>query len=577
MISAGEVELMKSLILEKKKVQAPQKTRLTGAELVVDSLEKQDVKYIFGIPGAKIDKVFDVLQDHGPELIVCRHEQNAAFMAAMVGRLTCKPGVCLVTSGPGATNLSTGLVTANVENDPVIALVGNVSRDDKLKKTHQALDNVAVFNPITKFSAEVIDANTVPEVMTNAFRSAQSSKQGAAVVSLPQDVLADEAEVRPFKPVVKTEKGMASVTSIEKAAKLLKQAKMPVILAGIRASRFSAVKAVRNLLGKCSIPVVETFQAAGLISRDLKENFLGRVGLFRNQPGDQVLEKADVIMTIGYDPVEYDPKYWNQNDGRTIIHLDECPPDIDNYYYPDVELIGGIDATVNELAKYLNKLEITKENRYFLAAMREQLAESSRLIKLRNDNLVHPLEFIHTLRNMISDNTVVACDIGSHYIWMARHFRAYEPKTLLFSNGMQTLGVALPWAIAACLVNNKAKTISISGDGGFLFSAMELETAVRLKLPVVHFVWRDGSYNMVAFQQVMKYNRTSGVDFGSVDIVKYAEAFGAKGLRVDSPDKLQDVIQEALDYNEGPVVVDIPVDYSDNIALGQKMLPNKLN
>ncbi|WP_196592949.1 acetolactate synthase AlsS [Pectinatus sottacetonis] len=568
---------MKPLTLELQKKKANKINILTGAELVVDSLEKQGVKYIFGIPGAKIDKVFDVLQDHGPELIVCRHEQNAAFMAAMVGRLTCKPGVCLVTSGPGATNLATGIATANVENDPIVAIVGNVSRDDKLKKTHQALDNVAVFRPITKFSAEVIDANTIPEVMTNAFRSAQSSKQGAAVVSFPQDVLSDTVSVKPLNPLSNTELGTASISSIEKAVDSLKHAKMPVILAGIRASRFSVVNAVRTLLRKCSIPVVETFQASGLISRDLEKNFLGRVGLFRNQPGDHVLEKADVLLTIGYDPVEYDPKFWNQDSNRTIIHLDESSPDIDNCYQPDIELIGNIESTINELEKRLDNLSASPENIIFLDDMRKQLSSNDTLIKLRHDNLVHPLEFIHTLRRMITDNTTVTCDVGSHYIWMARHFRTYEPKTLLFSNGMQTLGVALPWAMAASLVNNRAKTISISGDGGFLFSAMELETAVRLKLPIVHFVWRDGSYNMVAFQQMMKYNRTSGVDFGAIDIVKYAEAFGAKGLRVDSPDKLKYIISEALAYKDGPVVVDIPIDYSDNIELGQKMLPNQLN
>lgn len=563
--------------LELEKTVSKKDTRLTGAELVVRNLEKQGVKYIFGIPGAKIDRVFDVLRDHGPELIVCRHEQNAAFMAAAVGRLTCKPGVCMVTSGPGATNLTTGLATANVENDPVVALVGNVSRDDKLKQTHQSLDNVSVFKSITKFSAEVINANTVPEVMMNAFRAAESSKQGAAVVSFPQDVLADTVSINSVGHPSKLELGTASVSAVKKAAAALKYAKMPVILAGIRANRFSAVRAVRSLLRKCSIPVVETFQASGLISRDLEKNFLGRVGLFRNQPGDQVLEKADVLLTIGYDPVEYDPKFWNQNLDRVIIHLDESSPDIDNFYQPDIELIGNIETTVNELEKNLDTITFSEDSLHFLDKMRRELSCNDRIPENRNPHLVHPLHFIHTLRSAITDDTTVTCDVGSHYIWMARHFRTYEPKTLLFSNGMQTLGVALPWAIAACLVNNRAKTISISGDGGFLFSAMELETAVRLKLPIVHFVWRDGSYDMVAFQQMMKYGRTSGVDFGAIDIVKYAEAFGAKGLRVNKPTDLQKVIQEALAYNDGPVVVDIPIDYSDNIELGKTMLPNQLN
>ncbi len=551
--------------------------QLTGAELVVRSMEAQGVKYVFGIPGAKIDKIFDVLQDHGPQLIVCRHEQNAAFMAAAVGRLTCKPGVCIATSGPGATNLATGLATANVENDPVVALVGNVSRDDKLKRTHQALDNVAVFKPITKFSAEAVHVDSIPEVMINAFRAAESSKQGAAVVSFPQDVLFDMTSVKPLGHFSKSAIGPAPSSAIEKAAAALQHAKMPVILAGIRANRFSVVRAVRSLLKKCSMPVVETFQAAGLISRDLEKDFMGRVGLFHNQPGDRVLEKADVILTIGYDPVEYDPKYWNQNSDHMIIHVDEGSPDIDNFYQPDMELIGDIEATVNEIEKLLDPIAVSDDVRQFIDEMRNELSCNDAPPSDGKSNLIHPLQFIRELRGAISDDTTVTCDVGSHYIWMARYFRAYEPKTLLFSNGMQTLGVSLPWAIAASLVNDRAKTISISGDGGFLFSAMELETAVRLKLPIVHFVWRDGTYDMVGFQQMMKYNRTSGVNFGPVDIVKYAEAFGAKGLRVDSLENFPNILQEALNYDAGPVVVDVPIDYSGNIELGKKMLPDRFN
>ncbi|MFX3618931.1 MAG: acetolactate synthase AlsS [Sporolactobacillus sp.] len=548
----------------------------TGAELVVDCLIKQGVKYIFGIPGAKIDTIFDVLKDRGPELIVCRHEQNAAFMAAAVGRLTCKAGVCLVTSGPGASNLATGIATANVENDPVVALAGAVPRADRLKRTHQSMDNAALFQPITKYSAEVVDPKNVPEVLTNAFRAAESTQAGASVVSFPQDVLASQTTVSALGPLESPKLGTASEEAIDRAVEALQHAKMPVILAGMRANRFSVVSAVRSLLHKLSFPVVETFQAAGLIPRDMEEHFFGRVGLFRNQPGDLVLDKADVILTIGYDSVEYDPKFWNKNGKRTIIHLDEVRADIDHYYQPAIELVGDIPSTVQRIKEKLAVLNLGQESLDFLDKMRSRLDSRDEPPKETKNNRIHPLQLIHTLRQLIGDETTVTCDVGSHYIWMARHFRSYEPKTLLFSNGMQTLGVALPWAMAASLVNNHAKTISMSGDGGFLFSAMELETAVRLKLPVVHIVWRDGTYDMVAFQQQMKYKRTSGVDFGKIDVVKYAEAFGAKGLRVHSPEELESVLKEGLAYEDGPVIIDVPVDYSDNVALGKSLLPNQL-
>ncbi|WP_010631417.1 acetolactate synthase AlsS [Sporolactobacillus vineae] len=554
-----------------------EKVLSSGAELVVDCLIKQGVKYIFGIPGAKIDAIYDVLKDRGPELIVCRHEQNAAFMAAAVGRITCKPGVVLVTSGPGASNLATGLSTANVENDPVVALAGAVPRADRLKRTHQSMDNAALFQPITKFSAEVVDPKNVPEVVTNAFRAAESTEAGAAIVSFPQDVLTTKTEVGALGPLESPVLGTASEASIDRAVDALQHAKMPVILAGMRANRFSVVKAVRSLLKKLSFPVVETFQAAGLIPRDMEDHFFGRVGLFRNQPGDLLLEKADVILTIGYDAVEYDPKFWNKNGKRQIIHLDEVRADIDHYYQPSIELVGDIPATVGRIKEKLGGLNLDAEHLNFLDEMRRKLDSRDEPPKETKGNRVHPLSLIHTLRSLISDDTTVTCDVGSHYIWMARHFRSYEPKTLLFSNGMQTLGVALPWAMAASLIHNHAKTISMSGDGGFLFSAMELETAVRLKLPIVHIVWRDGTYDMVGFQQKLKYNRTSGVDFGSIDVVKYAEAFGARGMRVNHPDELESVLREALAVKDGPVIIDVPVDYSDNVALGKTLIPNQLN
>ncbi|MDM5187272.1 acetolactate synthase AlsS [Bacillus sp. DX4.1] len=559
------------------KVQANNvKTTTKGADLVVDCLIEQGVTHVFGIPGAKIDSVFDVLQERGPELVVCRHEQNAAFMAAAVGRLTGKPGVCLVTSGPGASNLATGLVTANAESDPVVALAGAVPRTDRLKRTHQSMDNAALFEPITKYSVEVEHPDNVPEALTNAFRHATSTHPGAALVSLPQDVMTAETTVSSIGALSKPQLGIAPIHQIEMVVEKIKAAKLPVILLGMRASTNEVTKAVRELISDTQLPVVETYQAAGAISRELEDHFFGRVGLFRNQPGDILLEEADLVLSIGYDPIEYDPKFWNKLGDRTIIHLDDHQADIDHDYQPNCELIGDIALTVNSIANQLPKLVLSTNSEAILDRLRGKLTEQAELPKRDPKGLVHPLQVIRTLRSLIDDETTVTCDIGSHYIWMARCFRSYEPRRLLFSNGMQTLGVALPWAIAATLVEPGKKVVSVSGDGGFLFSAMELETAVRLQSPIVHLVWRDSTYDMVAFQQMMKYGRTSGTEFGDVDIVKFAESFGATGLRVNQPEELEAVLQEAMKA-EGPVIVDIPIDYRDNIKLSEKLLPNQLN
>ncbi|AKG33371.1 acetolactate synthase AlsS [Paenibacillus durus] len=558
------------------KISTPIATTTTGANLVVDSLISQGVPYIFGIPGAKIDSVFDVLRERGPELIVCRHEQNAAFMAAAVGRLTGKPGVCLVTSGPGASNLVTGLVTANSESDPVVALAGAVSRADRLKHTHQSMDNAGLFKPVTKYSVEVEHPNNVAEAITNAFREASTGQPGAAFVSLPMDVLLDKAVPFNFGPLTTPQLGPAPSDLVEAVAANIRKAKLPVILLGMKASSPEVTSAIRNLIRGTDIPVVETFQAAGIISRDLEEHFMGRVGLFSNQPGDLLLKEADVVLTIGYDPIEYDAHLWNREGDRQVYHLDNRQADFDHDYQPRIELIGDIVLTVEALASHLQGLLFPPESLSVLKELQQKLDQDGNEVYSSHSELVHPLDFIFTLRRLIDDQVTVTCDVGSHYIWMARYFRCYEPRRLLFSNGMQTLGVAMPWAIAAALVRPGEKVISISGDGGFLFSSMELETAVRLKLPLVHIVWSDGTYNMVAFQQMNKYGRTSGVDFGSIDIVQYAESFGAVGLRVNRPEELEEVLRCALDQI-GPVVVEIPIDYRDSAKLGEKLLPDKAN
>ena len=545
-----------------------------GAELVVDCLVEQGVTHVFGIPGAKIDAVFDALKDKGPELVLCRHEQNAAFMAAAVGRLTGKPGVCLVTSGPGASNLATGLLTANTEGDPVVALAGNVIRADRVKRTHQSLDKAALFQPITKYSVEVQETGNIPEAVTNAFRAASAGQAGAAFVSFPQDVVNEITNVKNVRSVPAPKQGPAPEEAVSAAIAKIQTAKLPVLLVGMKGGRPEAVKQIRKLLAKTKLPFVETYQGAGTLSRELEDQYFGRIGLFRNQPGDLLLEQADVVLTIGYDPIEYDPKFWNVNGDRAIIHLDEIQADIDHAYQPELELLGDIPATVKQIEHDAVTFDMGSREKEVLSELKQMLTDSEKAPSDHKSDRVHPLQIVQELRNAIDDDVTVTCDIGSHAIWMSRYFRAYEPLKLLISNGMQTLGVALPWAIAATLVNPGEKVVSVSGDGGFLFSAMELETAVRLKAPIVHLVWNDSTYDMVTFQQMKKYNRTSCVDFGNIDIVKYAESFGATGLRVESPEQLADVLQKGLN-TEGPVIIDIPVDYSDNVHLSSDMLPKQ--
>ncbi|HGF7665197.1 TPA: acetolactate synthase AlsS [Enterococcus faecium] len=545
-----------------------------GSKSVVESLINHHVDYVFGIPGAKIDGVFNELEDQGPELIVTRHEQNAAFMAQAIGRITGEPGVVIATSGPGASNLATGLVTATAEGDPVLAIAGQVKRSDLLKLTHQSMDNAALFQPITKYSAEIQDPETISEVIANAYRMAKSSKKGASFISIPQDVVDAPVQGNIIKPLSDPKLGSASADDIRYLAERIREAKLPVLLVGMRGSSEKETLAIRQLVEKTALPVVETFQAAGVISRELEAHFFGRVGLFRNQPGDMLLKRSDLVIAIGYDPIEYEARNWNAEKDARIIVIDEAPAEIDPFMQPERELIGDISATLDLLTGSLEPQQVSEDAKEYLASLQAKLTERDIVQSKGEAGILHPLEVIITLQSKVTDDMTVTVDVGSHYIWMARHFRSYEPRHLLFSNGMQTLGVALPWAISAALVRPNTQIVSVSGDGGFLFSAQDLETAVRKKLNIVHLIWNDGRYNMVEFQEKMKYQRASGVDFGPVDFVKYAEAFGAKGIRATSVEELEKALEEGF-ATEGPVIIDIPIDYRDNEKLGETILPDQ--
>ncbi|HCI7386723.1 TPA: acetolactate synthase AlsS [Staphylococcus aureus] len=550
--------------------------KYTAADMVIDTLKNNGVEYVFGIPGAKIDYLFNALIDDGPELIVTRHEQNAAMMAQGIGRLTGKPGVVLVTSGPGVSNLTTGLLTATSEGDPVLALGGQVKRNDLLRLTHQSIDNAALLKYSSKYSEEVQDPESLSEVMTNAIRIATSGKNGASFISIPQDVISSPVESKAISLCQKPSLGVPSEHDINDVIEAIKNASFPVLLAGMRSSSAEEANAIRKLVERTNLPVVETFQGAGVISRELENHFFGRVGLFRNQVGDELLRKSDLVVTIGYDPIEYEASNWSKELDTQIINIDEVQAEITNYMQPKKELIGNIAKTIEMISDKVDEPFINQQHLDELEQLRTHINEETGIKATHEEGILHPVEIIESMQKVLTDDTTVTVDVGSHYIWMARNFRSYNPRHLLFSNGMQTLGVALPWAISAALVRPNTQVVSVAGDGGFLFSSQDLETAVRKNLNIIQLIWNDGKYNMVEFQEEMKYKRSSGVDFGPVDFVKYAESFGAKGLRVTNQEELEAAIKEGYE-TDGPVLIDIPVNYKDNIKLSTNMLPDVFN
>jgi acetolactate synthase-1/2/3 large subunit len=542
------------------------KSKQIGAELVVRALEMQGVTHVFGIPGAKIDSVFNALVDSKIETVVCRHEQNAAFIAGGIGRITGKAGVCIATSGPGVSNLTTGLATANSEGDPVVALGGAVAASETLKQIHQTMDAVSILKPVTKFSATVGAPDQLSEVLANAFRAAESGRPGAAYVNLPRDVMAGRCSSEPLQAPAFAGLGPADGAAIKEAARLINAASNPGVLLGMLASKPANARALQVFIGENNLPVVGTFQAAGAVGAMSFENFGGRVGQIANQPADRLLDSADLVITVGYDPVEYWPPLWNDKHQRKIIHIDVLPADLDNCYCPAVELTGDIAQTLQALTPQLQRAQKSALSAEILKMIRAQRELLSKEAAARGGTPIHPLRLVHELKQFLSDDLTVCLDMGSFHLWIAHHLYSFRPRQVLISNGQQTLGVALPWAIAASIVRPAEKVLSISGDGGLLFSAMELETAVRLGVNIVHMVWIDGAYNMVAVQEKLKYGRASGTDFGPIDYVKYAEAFGAKGLVIDKPDDIVPVMKKAFD-TRGPVIVGVHVDYRDNHEL----------
>ena len=495
-----------------------------------------------------------------------RHEQNAAFIAGGIGRLTGKAGVAAATSGPGASNFVTGVATANSEGDPLLVLGGAVKLADRLKLTHQTMDTVSLFKPVTKYSAEITSPEAVSEVVANAFQHAESGRPGAAFVSLPMDILSapTRAPVLAGLPLPRT--GAAATDAIDEAAEQIKGAKRPVLLLGMLASRPDVAAQVRALVEATGIPVVGTYQAAGALSSDLLGRFGGRVGLFRNQPGDLILSQADLVLSVGYNPVEYDPGLWNADGHREIVHVDAVPCEFDNRYAPRLQLVGDVAATLKALRSRSGRVARADSIETALRNLAADRALAFQNAQAASGARVHPLRIVKELQDVVSPDMTMCLDMGTFHIWLARYFHSFRARQLLISNGQQTMGVGLPWGIAASLVNPAQKAVSVSGDGGFMMSSMELETAVRLKCNLIHMIWVDQTYNMVDMQERKKYGRGSGVEFGPIDFARYAEACGAKGIAVTAADGVAGALRQAMDA-QGPVVISVPVDYSHNHLL----------
>ncbi len=522
---------------------------------------------LFGIPGGAISPILDALADGGPQFITVRHETAGAFMAQAYGRCTGRPGVVLTTSGPGLINAVCGVATAQADRDPVVAITGQVPRTMRFKSYHQNLDTVGLFTPITKWSVGIDEPETIPEILANAFRVAARPRPGAVHVSVPSDVSRAAVEAQPLLPADRAPGGLPPDEELGRAVGLLQSARRPALLLGVAAGGAAATAAIRRLLGKTALPVACTFEGNGVVPRNLLDHFVGRVGYTHNQPADRLLREADVVACVGYDLIEYDPTEW-LGPATTVIHLDEIPATIDRAYRSAVELVGDLGRTIDALAERLG--QVAADEAELIREAQEQLRDEQSRGASLGGSPVHPLRILHDLGQAIGDDVTVTCDVGAHQIWTARYFFRFAPRRLFFSMGHQTMGVGMPWAVGAALARPGEPVVSISGDGSFLMTCMELETAVRLKLPTVHLVWRDGSYNLVGLLALREYGREVGTHFGPTDFVALAGSFGAAGFRVSDADDFRPTLERALAL-KAPAVIEIAVDYRENLPLVQPM------
>jgi acetolactate synthase-1/2/3 large subunit len=539
---------------------------MRAGELLVKCLENEGVRYVFGLPGEENLDVMDALLDSSIRFILVRHEQGGAFMADVYGRLSRRAGVCLSTLGPGATNLLTGVADANLDRAPLVAITGQASLDRMHKESHQYIDVVSVFHPVVKWNTQIKKVGVIPEAVRKAFKLAQSEKMGATHIDLPEDVAgmevgSSEGPLLVQQPFIPEPLGR----QIERAVRVISEARYPMVLAGNGVIRSGAWEALRYFAERLNIPVAHTFMGKGALS-DAHELSLFTVGL---QAGDYIssgLSRADVIITVGYDFVEYSPERWNPNRDKKIVHIDVVPAEVDAHYIVSVGVVGDISISLREIAERARPSEAD-----YSRFLREQILRECEAYRGDRSYPPKPQRVLCDLRDVMGEEDIVISDVGAHKLWVARVYPCYRPNTCIISNGFASMGIGVPGAIAAKLLYPERRVVTVTGDGGFLMNAQEIETAVREGVNFVALIFHDKSYSLIEIKQQIQFGRKSYVNFGNPDFVKFAQSFGAVGYRIEATDELKPALQEAFSQNK-PVIIDCPIDYRENLRIMEKFL-----
>jgi acetolactate synthase-1/2/3 large subunit len=537
---------------------------MKASDLFVRCLENEGVEYIFGIPGEENLDVMDSMIGSKIKFITTRHEQGAAFMADVYGRLTGRAGVCLATLGPGATNLVTGFADANMDRAPIVGIAGQGATTRMHKESHQVLDLVSLFAPISKYSVEIREPEIVGEIVRKAFKAAQAEKPGGSFISFPENIAEMTVEGKEPLKVQSAKPAVPPQDKISQAAELISNARYPLVMAGNGVVRARANEALVAFAEKLNIPVATTFMAKGSIpfSHDLS---LGTVGL---QAHDYVacgFDRADVVICVGYDMIEYHPHLWNKAKDNKIIHIDLSPAEVDEHYILECGVIGDITAALEGIAAEATpKTESQSQN------LRETIVEELNIHEADSSFPLVPQRIVLDIRKALALDDIVVSDVGAHKMWMARMYQAERPNTCIISNGFASMGIGVPGAIAAKLAYPDQTALTVTGDAGFLMNSQEIETAMRIGTAIVIVIWNDSKYGLIKWHQDRRFGRDTQIAFNNPDFVMYAESFGAKGYRIESADDLLPTIKQAI-ADDTVVIIDCPVDYSENMKLTEKL------
>ena len=541
---------------------------MNAAELFVRCLQAEGVEYIFGVPGEDNADIMMAIEAAGMPFVLTRHEQGAAFMGDVYGRLTGKAAVCLGTLGPGATNLVTGVADANMDRAPLVVLTGQADSHRQHKESHQNMDVVSMFRPVTKWATPVLQPENIPEIVRKAFKIATQEKPGATHIELAEDIAASPVEGEPL--TVRTlRRPVPDDKVVDQAWELIRAAKRPVLLAGNGAIRKRASKQLRTLCETTGLGTICTFMGKGAVSRKAPYS-LFTIGLQAKDLVAVAIDNADLVVTLGYDLVEYHPRLWNGDKDKRIIHIDFLPAEIDEHYHPEVEVVGDLAHTLWMLNERNERDPLHYNIQQHHHIREKMLADFAEYADDDTEGLIRPQKALWDVREALGPEDILLSDVGAHKMWIARYYQCDEPNTCLISNGFCSMGFALPGALGAQLARPDRKVLAICGDGGFLMNVQEMETAYRLKLPVVVLLWEDHEYGLIAWKQQNHFGRHTDLTFTNPDWVKLAESFNWNGVRVNHSRDLRGALDEAL-AADLPTLITIPIDYRENALLSERL------